>query len=274
MPPPMPEPSLVPDAGGGADAAATDAGGVAPDDAASSAAPSEPVGCAGAAFCDGFESAPAGGPPDPALWTVVFPDCHGGGGARVDGSRHHGGNQSVKVTAGGGYCDHALVQAARLPEAGRPLYGRFFLWLSQPLGEGHATFLALKDAHDGGHDLRMGGQKQVLMWNRQSDDATLPALGPVGVSKSARLAANVWTCIEFLVDGAGATLRTWVDEAPVEGLVADGTPTRDIDDQWLRGAGWKPAVTDVKLGWEAYAGQAMTLWIDDVALANQRLGCR
>ena len=48
----------------------------------------------------------------------------------------------------------------------------------------------------------------------------------------------------------------------------------DVSTQWLsRAGGWKPQLADLRLGWESYSGQTMTLWFDDVALAAQRIGC-
>ncbi len=57
------------------------------------------------------------------------------------------------------------------------------------------------------------------------------------------------------------------------GLAVDGEPTADLDRQWLRDRDWRPDLVDVRLGWESYGGQAMTLWFDDVAFGGARLGC-
>jgi hypothetical protein len=133
--------------------------------------------------------------------------------------------------------------------------------------------MAMRDTADGDRDLRMGGQNQILMWNRESDDATLPALSPAGVAMSVEPATDQWLCVEFMVDGPGGLLDTWVDGVAVEGLRVDGTPTPDVDQQWLNKPDWHPSLVDLKLGWEAYAGQALTLWFDDVALGAQRIGC-
>ena len=119
----------------------------------------------------------------------------------------------------------------------------------------------------------MGGQNKVLMWNRESDDATLPSMSPVGTSKSVVPATSRWLCVELEVDGAAGTIHTWVDGAPVEGLVEDGTATPDVDAPWLSKSGWRPALSDFRLGWESYGGQTSTLWFDDVALGAQRIGC-
>ncbi len=123
----------------------------------------------------------------------------------------------------------------------------------------------------------MGGQNPggpgVLMWTRQSDDATLPEMSPAGTALSVTIPAKTWTCIEFRVDQGAGTIDTWVNGAAVPGLVVDGTSTPDVDAQWKRKASWRPSLTDFRLGWESYSGTTERLWYDDVALSPQRIGC-
>ncbi len=113
----------------------------------------------------------------------------------------------------------------------------------------------------------------MLIWNRESDDATLPELSPTGTALSVSPPALTWRCVEFHIDETDGQMQTWIDGVDVAGLHQDGVPTPDIDKQWLNKSGWKPDVTDLKLGWESYAGQEMTLWFDDVAVGPTRIGC-
>jgi hypothetical protein len=227
------------------------------------------------ALCDDFETATAGGPPDAAKWTVSSPNCGGTGSLRIDDSVAHSGKRSVRIDGKGGYCNHVFFgNGQAIAALGKVVYARFFVRLGDALGQGHTSFLAMKDSADGGKDLRMGGQNGILMYNRESDDATLPALSPSGVALSKPLKTATWTCVEFRIGSDDGTIDTWVDGVEVSGLVADGMPTPDVDQAWLgQKAGWKPQLTDFRLGWESYAGQDMTLWVDDVALAQQRIGC-
>jgi hypothetical protein len=144
--------------------------------------------------------------------------------------------------------------------------------LAAQLGASHVSFLSMPDTADGGQALRMGGQSGIFMWNRASDDATLPVLSPAGIALSVAPEADRWYCVEFRADGPAGALTTWVDGVTVEGLAADATPTADVDDHWISG-GWHPTLPTFRLGWESYAGQAMTLWFDDVALGTERVGC-
>jgi hypothetical protein len=198
----------------------------------------------------------------------------GTGKLAVASDQAHSGARSLRVDGGGGYCDHIFIaNTAAITGLGDQVYGRFYLRLTDPLGQGHVTFLTLKDSNDGGKDLRMGGQSQILMYNRESDDATLPTLSPAGIAMSVAPAAGQWTCIEFLLDQAQGQITTWVDSAEVAGLRVDAEPTPDLDQQWFNKPGWKPKLEDIKFGWESYAGQTMVLHFDDLALAGSRIGC-
>jgi hypothetical protein len=144
--------------------------------------------------------------------------------------------------------------------------------LDAALGAGHVTFLAFHDQHED-KDLRFGGQSQVLIWNRESDDATLPELSPAGIALSASPSARAWHCLELMIAGKNHELRTWLDGSELAGLVADDTPTPDVDTQWLRKTDWQPTLLDARLGWESYADQANSVWFDDLAIGRTRIGC-
>jgi Cip1-like, core domain len=157
--------------------------------------------------------------------------------------------------------------------SGSTRYARFYVRHAAALPAAHVTFLAMNDAGDGNRDLRMGGQNGALQWNRESDDATLPEQSPAGVALSVPLPTNQWACVEFIVNGADGTMRTWVNGTEVAGLHEDGVPTQNIDSQWLSRSGWRPSLTDLRLGWESYGDGSDTLWFDDVALGSSRIGC-
>jgi hypothetical protein len=273
----------TPDAGSieaTADDGASTAPAPGPDGNAPDTRPSASSGdtpCSALPLCDGFETATVGGPPSTGTWSISQPDCTGTGTLAVDDSQAHSGTHSVRVDGGGGYCDHVFIDnTAVMPTLGPQVYARLFVRLGAPLGAGHVTFLAMKDAADSetpGDDVRMGGQDAILMYNRQSDDATLPTLSPTGVGDSVAILANTWTCVEFHFDETAGTIDTWVNGAEVPGLVENGTPAADVSTEWLARSGWKPKLTDFRLGWESYSGQTMTLWFDDVALAAGRIGC-
>jgi hypothetical protein len=237
-----------------------------------STGPSTGAGCGGAALCDGFENQTGATPG--GLWSTVYPNCQGTGTASIDTTIAHSGTRSLRVDGGSTYCNHVFVRPSiDVTGVGPVWYARFWVRHTTALPTSHIAFVALRDANDGGNDLRMGGQNGALQWNRQSDDATLPAQSPAGVAQSVPLPTTAWSCVEFMVNGAQGTMQTWVNGTEVPGLHEDGVPTPDIDQQWLNRSTWRPALTDFRLGWESYADGADTLWFDDVALGSARIGC-
>jgi hypothetical protein len=184
----------------------------------------------------------------------------------------HSGSRSLRIDGTAGYCNHVFVQAGQsLSSLTSSYYVRFWVRHSTAQPTSHTTFLAMRDANDGNKDLRMGGQNSALQWNRSSDDATLPEQSPAGVAQSKPLPTASWHCVEVQVESAGR-LTTWLDGTVVPGLVADGTPTHDLDGQWSNKA-WSPRLTDLRLGWESYGEGSDTLWFDDVVVAGSRQGC-
>jgi len=227
-----------------------------------------PPGCTTAAGvrCDGFEGTQAD-------WTVTYPDCSGAGKAVFDSTVTHGGTTSLRIDGAAGYCNHVFMRnTALIPVGATALFVRYWVRHTTALPAAHTTAVALRDVNDGNRDLRFGGQNGALQWNRASDDATLPEQSPAGVALSAPLPTGTWNCVEFTVDQGNGTMQTWLNGTSVPGLLQDGVPTHDIDGQWLNRT-WRPALADLRLGWESYGEGADTLWYDDVAVGTTRVGC-
>ncbi|MBB4693956.1 cellulose-binding domain-containing protein [Paractinoplanes abujensis] len=233
--------------------------------------PNPGQGCVPTAICDGFENQ-AGTTPG-GNWAVSTPDCSGAGKAVIDRTVAHTGSTSLRIDGAAGYCNHVFAGNTQiLGTAGPVWYVRYWVRHTTALPASHITTVALRDSADGNRDLRFGGQNGALQFNRASDDATLPEQSPAGVAQSRPLPTGTWNCVEFKVDGSNGTIETWLDNTSVPGLLNDGVPTHDIDGQWLNRT-WRPALTDLRLGWESYGEGADTLWYDDVAVSSQRNGC-
>ncbi|MFD5066351.1 cellulose-binding domain-containing protein [Streptomyces sp. NPDC058369] len=227
--------------------------------------------CGDAVVCDDFEnqagSVPAGD------WKFTAPDCQGTGTAAVDTDIAHSGTRSLRLDGKAGYCNHAFVAStADLSSVGPVLYVRMWVRHTTALPAAHVAFVSMPDSSQGGKALRIGGQNGALQWNRESDDATLPAQSPTGVGLSRPLPTDTWQCLRFAVDTSAPGLDTWLDDEQVPGLHADGVPTRDIDDQWLSRT-TPPRPTALRLGWESYGTGDDTLWFDDVAVGSSPVGC-
>jgi hypothetical protein len=270
----------ISDAGGatGADVGAGSAE-PSPEDGASEAAGDEaaaPSSCASLPLCDGFETDAVGAVP--AGWSVVM-GCNpntqdtavDGGGllVGVDSSQHHGGQRSLRIV-GGDSCGFYAVQQSAFTKLGTQLYTRIWAMFSGGPTPNHNGFLAMPTT--GSDHLRLGFQDNVLAWNAQTSDATLPDMDPEGTTRSAAPAAGTWTCIEFHVDETDGDIEFWMNGQSVAGLGWDGGSTQGVNDQWARG-GPSPAVpTSLGLGWLGLNDQQI-VWFDDVSLGDTRIGC-
>ncbi|WP_181794059.1 cellulose-binding domain-containing protein [Streptomyces sp. WELS2] len=230
-----------------------------------------PADCGGAALCSGFENQTGTSPSGD--WRFTAPDCQGTGTATVDTAVAHSGSKSLRVDGRAGYCNHAFVAATTdLSTAGPVLYIRMWVRHTTALPSSHVTFVSMPDSSQGGKALRIGGQNGALQWNRESDDATLPAQSPAGVALSKPLPTGSWQCLRFAIDTSAPKLDTWLGDQQVPGLRADGVPTQDIDQQWLSRT-TPPRPTALRLGWESYGTGDDTLWFDDVAVGSAPIGC-
>jgi cell division septation protein DedD len=118
--------------------------------------------------------------------------------------------------------------------------------------------------------LRIGGQNSVLMYNRQSDDATLPDMSPQGTATSVALPTGSWQCFEYLLSTNG-TIETWLNGAAIAGLTVGPGISNPNSNGW--GSSYKPNVQGVYFGWESYSGTPNTFWYDDIVISSSRVGC-
>lgn len=229
------------------------------------------VTCGANAFCEDFESVSSfTDAPDAKGWHIAAPNCTGTGTLAVATDIAHGGTKSLRIDGKGGYCNHVFLANEKAFAPNTPLHLRYFVRIKQALGDGHVTFLAMKDQGTG-KDLRFGGQAKVLIYNREADDATLPELSPQGIALSVAPTVDQWHCVEHAIDGA--TIQTSVDGADVTGLHAAMPTTKDVDTQWQSQGPYSPALVDLRLGWESYAGADETLYFDDIVVAAAPIGC-
>ena len=91
---------------------------------------------------------------------------------------------------------------------------------SKAFTDAHVTFITMPDSAQGTNKhLRIGGQSKILMYTRESDDATLPDLSPNGVAASTALPTNQWFCFEYHV-GTDGTIETWINGNAIAGVTS------------------------------------------------------
>lgn len=246
--------------------------------------------CADTIFCDDFEGYPTGGPPG-GMWD----DNPYEGTIAVDTGRAHSGNNAVKISANAaGYRSVmiSLADPSLLPVAGNVLYGRMMFYLeSAPDTSVHWTFIDGSGPVPGqGYSAvyRYGGQQPItdngtfvgsqLMANYETPDwYQNPPVGPGSDcwlhSDQKVVPVGAWSCAEWMFDGPNDTMRFWLDGAELTDLTMTGTGqgcvNQPADFPWTA-----PSFERIDLGWESYQDDAArVIWIDDVALGLQRLGC-
>jgi hypothetical protein len=276
------------DGAGGPDGAAPDVGRSAdltagPGDAATRdaavpdlAAPdlTMPGACTGALVCDDFESYPANGPPL-GPWKVQT----NGGAVVVDGTHAHSGQRAVHVStaAGGAAYQQALLTvsgAPTFPVAGNVVFGRMMIWLTAvPTQTTHWTNIAGSGKVTGqtfSAVSRYGGQYSPrLMANYDTSGVA----SDCWQHSATGIPTQRWACFEWRFDGPNNEMDFWLDGTSLTDLtvlgMGQGCINNGTNGKWLL-----PEYDAISLGWEHYqASDPIDLWIDDVALDMQRIGC-
>lgn len=234
---------------------------------------------ASAVFCDNFEDGTAGA----ALGGPWSRSIRGNGSITVDTTHAVSGSNAVLVSIPGGTAyERAYMGLAdnsdAFPAVATEMFGRAMMWLdATPDGTVHWTFIeADGDSGDGtGERLyRYGGQQQGgagLMANYETRGAATDCWD----HSAATMPTQQWACVEWRFAVETNEMEFWLDGVNLEDMhvtqEGEGCIGADLQNQWLA----PPAFTQLYLGWERYqdAGNDRNLWIDDVVLSTERVGC-
>ena len=231
--------------------------------ATEAAAASPCPGSIGLLFCDDFEAATTSAPPPPWSTSII-----GSGTVTVDSTTPaRSGTKSIHVSDGDSDYDTLLVlhDPAVLPAPMARFYVRAFIRLGAAMSAGHNGFvLADLFASQGqGNDLRLGEDDQMLMYTVMGDahgalsnadyynDGMLPGI---------QFTPGAWTCLEVLLDSKAPEIDVWVGGTEVPDLHHKDFPLDNYD--------------SLRFGFEKYAGPAMDVWFDDIAIGTQPIGCQ
>jgi len=187
----------------------------------------------------------------------------------VVSSEAHSGTNAVRIV-GGDSCGYYLENKAALASVGPQLYARFWVMFSGAPTQNHNGFLSLEDSSM--NQVRLGFQDSIVDWNAFPPDCTLPDLDPQGAALSVATTPSTWQCMELHLDETTGDLEFWLDGTSVSGLSYSGTSTQGVSDQWASGGPKTFVPASFGIGWLGLNNQ-YTVWFDDVALADQRIGC-
>jgi hypothetical protein len=213
-------------------------------------------------LCDDFESAAVGASPDPARWSLTrdFNSTAASPDLAIDGSMAHSGSHSVRI-----------VGTSSLREiVGHVAQDRFFAraWLrlsSVPTGGGPVIMAIGGDQNS---DLRLrlwAGQLATL--NTGAGDSIVPNAATSGnCPECLPVPSNAWFCAEMFVDNTARSVTLWIDGSEA---------ARVTNNNWNSTWPTFPTPTNVRLGfWGLQGAGATQVWVDDVAVRADRVGCQ
>ena len=212
-----------------------------------------------------------------ALSTSTWKWIHETATYTIDTGRFHRGRSSLKITTSNinkNPWNHGIIETIRpFPLGNKSLFMRAFVFLDTPLPDRHFTVITAKSSEKppttGTWDYKINvlpSGSSVLwryLWtygnvgNGQFLDSS-SADGPQG---------GRWACWEWELDGANRELNFWYDNTAVPNFSAK------IESQWAI-----PKNINVQFGFrtshrESYGDTGYTLWLDDIAINDKRIGC-
>jgi hypothetical protein len=236
--------------------------------------------CASLPLCDDFEAYAEDTTPN-GVWSK-----QGGGTARVDASRPHGGARSVHILTGeseGGRVWLRTTTSRLFPT--RHFFGRLWMYLDAlPTTEVHWDMIEAQgtadepDAWDDPFEiaLRYGGQLDENFLANFETPGSYSGDGPstdCAKFSETRMPAGRWTCMEWELDADAEVMRFWLDGETIEDLEVHKEGTQCISDG-TDGVWYYPTFESLNLGWrEWWEAGTRELWLDDVALGTERIGC-
>jgi len=260
--------------GTGSSATLDASGGSAPD---GSSAPGDSGGVASGIpfFSDDFESGTAG--KQPAGWdnflvwqkNIANPTSDGTL-ALVDTQHAHGGKNAVHFHGG----SNPAMLTRSLPAGTNKVYVRAWVFQARQFGmnpgANHETLIGIrKSAGSANDEVRFGEIKGVIGTNEVPTDNIAPKFAQWGMGPV--FPPNTWACYEvaFLGDQPQHVLNAWINGTLVHSITAP--------DQWNNGAmptTWlNGKFVEVIFGWHSFSGITNDVWMDDIALGTDRIGC-
>jgi hypothetical protein len=229
--------------------------------------------CASALLCDDFEGYSPGGPPRKP-WTAGI----NGGAVVIDSMHAHSGMQAVHITVNGASSNESaffsVTGAPVFPQPRPEVFGRMMVWLlaaprqvthwTNIQGQGQVTGQSFRSITN------FGGQYSPKL------DANYFTNGPATdcwENSMTSMPVQRWACLEWRFYQPNNEVDFWLDGSSVVDLTvigkSQGCVNNGLNGKWLL-----PMYDTIKLGWEHYqSSDRVDMWIDDVALDIQRIGC-
>jgi hypothetical protein len=209
------------------------------------------AGCAQSAYpvCMDFENLPD------VRWTGVGPNVQMGQAAHGHGAFHGPPRSTISTTS--------------LGTIGNVAWGRFYLHMTPKAPVGHGAMVMLFDQPGrGGNWYEVGFEYNALQGNWHGN-------GGEKYMHTKMLLPDRWVCVEFFADGAnGAPIKLWMDGVPVVYSDIAGSPAISKTTKFTNFTiGLTPYHGLSTVSYEGNAMPMTDMWLDDIALDVQRVGC-
>jgi hypothetical protein len=227
---------------------------------ADGAGPSSLAGCKDPSYpvCVDFETRSL-----PAAWRAQ------GTGVAVSTGKAAHGEAALHIGNVAPFATRTIV-TSQLAGVGSVMWGRFYLYASPGMPNGHGAMVMATD--QAGNWYELGFQFGAYHGNWHP---------PAGVperwmNSKVMIPGDKWTCVEFQFDGATpAVTKIWSDGVEVKYSQAASSPALVAVQSWRR----------LEVGFKAFHGTSiksyegmdppalMEMWIDDLAIDGKRIGC-
>jgi hypothetical protein len=209
------------------------------------------AGCAQNAYpvCMDFENLPD------AKWTGVGANVQMGKAAHGNAAFHGPPNSTISTTSLGGITN--------------VVWGRMYLHMTPKAPVGHGAIVMLFDQPGrGGNWYEVGFEYNALQGNWHGN-------GGERYMHTKMLMPDKWVCVEFFADGAnGAAIKLWMDGVPVVYSDIAGAPSISKTTKFANFTiGLTPYHGLSTVNYEGNVMPMTDMWIDDIALDTQRVGC-
>ena len=222
-------------------------------------------------LCEDFES----GTLDTKTWTV------GGTMPTIEGTEHARGARALHIKRVGNGNSY-IKETKTFPAVSNRYWARMFVRFTQlpgaPMTYSHWTIAAASGTKVAG-EIRIGGQLQsgrnlfgVGTDNRSeptgTGDWTNSDKDPSGMPRA--VPTNEWMCLEWLHDGEKNETKFFWDGVEHPSLATTESKHGGNSNPYIL-----PQFTNVWFGWAEYqtATQTFELWIDEIAIDRDRIGC-
>jgi len=255
------------------DASAADTG----DEPSASDAASLPCP-AGALLCEDFDEY-ASATDLAASWKVTATAAT----MTVDATKpFHATGKSLHIVAPAGTPNAVIVKegAPLFPIAGNVMYGRVMVWLTQtPAGNYHwnnfqSAGIIPTSMRYGKYG--WGGQNgKVLAGYTVRLDPSDAALVDCSNPSASAMPEKKWACLEWKFDGVANEMHYWFDGVLLADVDVVGKGTRCVNQGDLGSTWLAPTFANLTVGWQQYQAStgALELWMDDLVMSTQRIGC-